>query len=141
MHKQKKQSLDNINFVQDLTPEAAAAYSGGRVEAAVLGDFSRIGFDPDVIFYTGRNLTGDGYMVRATPGLGLKRLPSTGLAEFKNKSIPTNDNFESVEVIRGDWQVWVDADFQGSSGRIRTPGKYNLSPTTRNEVSSLGRRG
>ena len=149
MHKQSDRSLDNINFVQDLTPEAAATYSGSGILGAVLGDVSRNEFNPDIIFYTGRNLTGTGYMLDADgPGEDIASLAPGGRYPtsqsgifFEEQDGRFHDTFESFELIRGDWLVWQDVNYQGSAGRIRTPGKFNLSPTTRNKVSSLARVG
>ena len=145
MHKQTNQSLDNIDFLQDITPEAAAAYSGGLVETAIKGTISTIGFDPDIIFYTGPNQTGDGYMVRAATGEGLRRLPPgdtlSGVTPGTFGSIQPNDNFESVDVIRGQWLVATDANYGGRRGFARDIGKGEFVPVYNNSISSVARVG
>lgn len=137
MHKQTNQSLDNINFVQNITPENAAAYSGGKFEIEYIGGAfspSREEFNPDIIFYNRpdanlNDVKGNGIMLRAATGEG-----TDDLAFF-------NDTLQSVELIRGDWLAWEDANFEGSAARIRTPGTFALPPSVRNKVSSIARVG
>ena len=151
MLKQSKQSFDNIDFLQDITPEAAAAYSGGlnTARGTILGGgVSRSEFNPDVVFYTGPNQTGQGYMVRAATGEGLSNLvqaptesPGGLVTAAEPNGFKANDNFESVEIIRGQWLVTTDVNYRGRKGLARNIGKGDFAPGYDNSISSLARVG
>ena len=136
MHKQNKQSLDKINFVQDLDPKTAAAYSGGKVDIAYTtgaNPVSREEFNPDIIFYNQRDTKGSGMMVRAATGEGVEEL---GIF---------NDLFKSVEVIRGKWAMATDVNYGGKIGTVTKPGKGNFTRDLRGDfidsISSVLRYG
>ena len=133
--------LDKINFVQDITSETAANYSGGvslRGARRVRGGGLVGGVDPDVILYDGRNRTGRSFRVNAATNDGVLNFGSF------------NDDASSVLIRRGVWEFYSDSDYNrgpragfGSESRrsfARGPGRYNLGAND-NALSSLKRIG
>jgi hypothetical protein len=119
--------LDTINFVQDITPKAAANYSGGAVSigaAAPTFDSNAIG--SDIVFHKdpngqGQKLGLSGSVLNANNAGGefvnIGVLPGGGESTF-------NDTVSSITVNRGTWQFFTDAE--GGDTGFLAPGNYNL---------------
>ena len=108
----KKQfNLNSIDFVQDVTSETAALYSGGLA-----------------FVYKDSNLRGPRKAV-AAPGT-----KNIGFSSGQRNGF--NDEISSIEIESGRWRFYEHANFQGRSF-IVGPGKYNLRPSFNDEISSL----
>lgn len=134
-------SLDNINFVQDISSEIAANYSGGislRGARRVRGGGLVGGVDPDVTLYEDSSARGRSLGVNAATNNGILNLGSF------------NDETSSVVIERGVWEFYADSDYNNgpkesasSTGRrsfARGPGRYNLGANN-DAISSLKRIG
>ncbi|HEY9769948.1 MAG TPA: hypothetical protein V6C71_15885 [Coleofasciculaceae cyanobacterium] len=120
-------SLHNIEFVQDISSETAASYSGGAVSIGAAGptfDSSAIG--ADIVFHKDPNgqgqalgLSGDVLTANGAAGefVNIGVLPDGGETTF-------NDTVSSIIVNRGTWQFFTD-DGGGDTGFL-APGSYNL---------------
>ena len=96
MHKQNKQSLDNIDFVQDLTPEAAANYSGGAV------DWYADPNESDIILYENSPRGGNYRSISATVGDGIPYL----------QYVAFNDETSSILIRNGTYAFYDDGDYE-----------------------------
>lgn len=137
-------SLDNINFVRDISSEIAANYGGGislRGARRVRGGGLVGGVDPDVTLYDNRNRTGRSFRVNAATNDGVLNFGSF------------NDEASSVVIKRGVWEFYSDSDYNrgpnaGGSGIFsedprsfaRGPGTYVLG-VNNDALSSLKRIG
>lgn len=119
--------LDNINFMQDITPEAAANYSGGGATVgAGAPTFDSNAIGADIIFHKDPN--GQGQALGLSGGV----LAANGLTgEFVNIGLlpdggetTFNDTVSSITVNSGTWQFFTD-DGGGDTGFL-APGRYNL---------------
>jgi Beta/Gamma crystallin len=123
--------LDNINLVQDITPETAANYSGG------VGRIDDRNNDPDIIMYRDPNGDGrDGSIgINAAIGDGI---PNIGFKDGVSGGGSTglNDRVSSIRILRGSWNFFDDSNFSGqqSTGILR-PGNYNL-PANDDRITS-----
>ena len=125
MHKQSKQSLDSIDFLQDLTPENAVKYSGGVVS------INNGSSNSDVILYSDSNFRGRKIGINASTGDGARRFPSN-----------FNDVTSSVKVQKGTWIFYKDANYGGGNqdALLLEPGDYKLIARNRNDQFSSARR-
>ena len=123
-------SLDNIEFVEDISQETAANCSGG---AGYLNSS-----DPDVILHKDPNGMGDTLNVNAAIGDGLSNIGTNdGNGGGGNNGF--NDQTSSITILRGTWQFYSDDNFNTSISttegltnfdqqvtRPLGPGNYNL---------------
>ena len=125
MHKQNKQSLDNINFVQDITPKDAAEYSGGAVR------FNDGNNDPDVILFSDARFRGRRLNINASTGDGPRLFPRN-----------FNDVTSSVIVRKGTWIFYKDANYGGGNRNalLLGPGRYERVASNRNDQFSSALR-
>lgn len=120
-------SLHNINFVQDITPETAVNYSGGAVSIGAAGPtFDSAAVGADIILHKDPNgqgqalglsldvLTANG---AASEDINIGLLPDGGETTF-------NDTVSSITVNRGTWQFFTDVG--GGDTGFLAPGTYNL---------------
>lgn len=122
--------LSNIKFVQDIAHETAANYSGG------VGTLN--GSDPDVILYTDSGLQGGSLNVNAAIDDGI---PNIGFADGQGfLPIDFNDKVSSVKIIRGNWQFFVDDQFNSPVFDPVPPGTYNFTEFN-DQITSLKRVG
>ena len=112
-------SLFNIEFVQDISPETAANYSGG---AGYLGSS-----DPDVILYKDDSLQGESLNLNAAIGDGLSNI-GTNDGNGGGGDNGFNDQATSMNIIRGQWELYVHENFGGEKFALGSvgPGTYNL---------------
>lgn len=108
--------LDNINFVQDITPETAANYSGGI--SYVFGN--DIGDRADVVLYKDPGQQGQQIGINAAPG------ESTNIGLANGRDTTFNDEVSSIRVNRGSWQFFADTNLGGNTTGVLAPGRYSL---------------
>jgi Beta/Gamma crystallin len=104
--------LNAIAGVNELTNETAATCSGGT--------------GPDVVLYSGKNLTGRTLKVN-NPIKDLRRY------HFNNIT-------SSFRVNRGKWNLYTGFHFKGYSTGFLGKGAYNLLGRLNNAVSSINAR-
>ncbi|WP_019507678.1 beta/gamma crystallin-related protein [Pleurocapsa sp. PCC 7319] len=106
--------LYNINFVQDITPETAANYSGGA-------NFS---FDSlaegEILLYKDPDATGQRLGVS---GADIGEVINIGLDSNGNETT-FNDTVSSIVVNEGTWRFYTNVG-EGDTG-VLAPGGYNL---------------
>ena len=109
--------LDSIDFVQDISSETAAVYSGG-----FLGDLKQ------VILYEDGGLRGKSTTVTLPDSQG------------QNVVGAFNDKTSSIQVVSGRWRFYEDADNGGRRTVVLGPGSYSQLPASFNdEISSVRR--
>ena len=138
--KDRSNRLDKVNFVQNITSETAANYSGGKVslnnaqgtdtDALIRGD------DPDIILFEDANESGPELGVNVATNKGISDL---GLVELVPGSI--NDNISSFTVVRGRWRLFRDPGFRDAIPRSYGPGVYNVPSGFNDQISSIRRAG
>lgn len=105
--------LDNIDFVQDISSETAALYSGGA----------------DLAFlYKDSNLKGPKIAV-AAPGTR-----NVGLSGGRRNGF--NDTASSIEIVQGRWRFYEDSNYRGDYVTLG-PGKYNIRSKFNDKITSL----
>jgi hypothetical protein len=119
--------LDNINFVQDISPETATNYSGGAVSIGAAGPtFDSNAIGADIVFHKdpngqGQKLGLSGSVLTTNNAnrefVNIGVLPNGGETTF-------NDTVSSITVNRGTWQFFTDAE--GGDTGFLAPGNYNL---------------
>ncbi|MBW4536668.1 MAG: beta/gamma crystallin family protein [Pleurocapsa minor HA4230-MV1] len=102
--------LDNINFVQDLDNESAAAVSGGKAV-------------PDVILYSKKNRRGKSLQV------------NDGIADLSKDNF--DDSSSSVVVNSGTWRLYTEPNFKGQSIDVESDTARDLPGRFNNSISSL----
>jgi hypothetical protein len=106
-------SLYSVEFVQDISPETAANYSGG---AGLVFDGSGdivLHKDPDL---QGQTLGVVDSVINEEINIGI----------FADGTETTfNDTVSSITVNEGTWQFFTDAGLGGNTGTL-PPGTYNL---------------
>lgn len=108
-------SLDNIDFVQDISSETAAVYSGGA----------------DLVYlYKDSNLRGPRIAV-TTPGTR-----NVGLTGGRGPSNGFNDTVSSIDVKEGRWLFYVDSNYRGRRF-VAGPGKWNVPASYNDKITSL----
>ena len=127
MHKQNKQSLDNINFVQDITPKNAANYSGG------IGRVNDGNNDPDIILYEDRGLEGASRGINAVRGDGIPNLVDFDF----------NDKTSSILLRDGVYRLYRDSNYRNPIATLGnvflTRGVLELEGDNDNTISSVKR--
>ncbi|AKG21675.1 beta/gamma crystallin-related protein [Calothrix sp. 336/3] len=114
-----------LSALNELSDEVAANYIGGEA-------YESQG-DPDIILYEGTNYGGRGKGFNATIGDGHYNLEGNGF----------NDITSSLKIIRGQWSLFVDKDYNGQS-ILLGPGDYpNITEKglPDNSLSSILRAG
>ena len=133
--KDRSNTLDKVNFVQDITSENAANYSGGislrgtrkvRDGEALVG-----GVDPDIILFEDANEGGESLAVNAGTNAGISLLRGS-LGGF-------NNSISSFRIFRGEWRFFKNAGYKNGSSQRLGPGVYNLSRSWNDQISSLRR--
>lgn len=135
----QSKSLHNIEFVQDISPESAANYSGG---AGFLNSA-----DPDVILHKDINGQGGSLNLNAAIGDGLTNI-GTNDGNGGGGDNGFNDQTSSITILRGNWQFGDNtgnaADtlgiILGQETDILGPGTYNLGANN-DRISSAARVG
>lgn len=98
--------LDNINFVQDISPETAANYSGGA--DFIFGSSTEFA---DIVLHKDPNGTGQAMGINAPVG----ELVNIGL--FPGGETTFNDVVSSITTQFGtQWQFFENADGTGNTG-------------------------
>jgi hypothetical protein len=130
-------SLYSIEFVQNISPETSASYSGGAVTVGVAApQFDSAAVGSDIVLYKDSDLQGQsmglsGQVLEANVGVGefvnIGLLPDGGESTF-------NDTVSSITVNRGTWQFFTD-DEGGDTGFL-APGNYNLGANN-DRITSL----
>ncbi len=108
--------LDSIDFVQDISSETAAVYSGG------VFDFGLIAL------YEDGGLRGESTTI-STPTLGTSNV----VGAF-------NDKTSSIQVLSGRWRFYEDANGGGRRTVVLGPGNYSRLPASFNDVITSVRR-
>lgn len=129
-------SLSNIKFVQDISHESAADYSGG---AGYLGSG-----DPDVILYKDGNFQGVSLNLNAAIGDGLSNI-GTNDGNGGGGDNGFNDQATSIRILRGEWEFYSSRDFgtvpeDGATVQRLGPGEYNLF-SLQDKITSAKRLG
>jgi hypothetical protein len=115
----------NLSAVKELNDEVAATCSGGIA-------YESKG-DPDILLYDDTSYRGRGKGFNASIGDGHYNLVGNGF----------NDITSSLKIIRGQWRLFVDKDYNGRS-IILGPGDYpNIAAKglPDNSLSSILRTG
>ncbi|MEO0014538.1 MAG: hypothetical protein RLZZ535_2927 [Cyanobacteriota bacterium] len=123
--------LDNINFVQDISPESAANYSGGA--DFVLGsteDFA------NVVLHKDPNAQGQKLGINSSGG------ETINIGLFPGGSETTfNDTVSSITVNEGGWQFFTDDGGRGdTTGALVAGFTYNLGAND-DAITSIRRVG
>lgn len=95
----------NLSALNELSDEIAATCIGGEA-------YESQG-DPDIILYEGTNYGGRGKGFNASIGAGHYNLVGNDF----------NDIASSLKIIRGQWRLFVDKDYNGQS-ILLGPGNY-----------------
>lgn len=122
--------LDNINFVQDISSEIAANYSGG------VGRLN--GPNPDVILYEHRGQRGDSVGVNAATDDGILNIGFLN-GRGGGQKLDFNDKTSSVWIRRGTWALYSRNKYRGEVLLVETPGRYNLNANSNDRLTSLKR--
>jgi hypothetical protein len=143
MSKSNNQSnfLDNIKFVQDITPETAANYSGGA------GRLNGAANDPDVIVYRDTNFRGDSLNLNAAIGDGLSNI-GTRNGNGGGGDNGFNDQISSIKILRGTWAFYSASNFGNTRESGQTvqnlgpgPAEYKTLPRLQDSITSAKRIG
>ncbi|MEH2001997.1 MAG: beta/gamma crystallin-related protein [Nostoc sp.] len=119
----------NLSAVKELNDEVAASCSGGGGVG---------GPDPDVILFQDADLQGANLGLNAKTGEGV----DVGLDNQGHDS-GFNDRTSSIKILRGRWNFFNDANFQGgSSTGILGPGSYStIGARSNDSITSAFRVG
>lgn len=122
-------SLYNIEAVEEISPESAANYTGGK------GYLN--GKDPDVILHKDPNAKGLTLNVNAAVNDGVSNI---GFTNGDGSGLPTafNDQTSSITIKRGVWQAFDGTNFRGDTTGSLKPGTYKLGHMN-DKISSLKR--
>ena len=136
--KDRSNRLNKVNFVQDITSEIAANYSGGVSLAgaqSVFGGALISGEDPDLVIYQDANEGGFSLDINAATNRGIFELGTVD-NDFANL---LDNNISSFTIFRGQWRFFRDR-FYGGGGTTRLgPGTYNVSSSFNDSISSIRR--
>ncbi len=123
-------SLYNLEFVQDISPESAANYSGGA--EFVLGttnDFA------DIVLHKDPDAQGQKLGINSPGG------EEINIGLFPDGSETTfNDTVSSITVNEGGWQFFTDAGGGGNTGVLTAGVTYNLGEND-DAITSIRRIG
>jgi hypothetical protein len=106
-------SLDSIEFVQDISPETAANYSGGA-------DFVFGG--GNIILHKDPNGQGQSLGINSSIGEDI----NIGLFPTNGRETTFNDTVSSITINDGIWQLYTDEGLKGDTTGALPPGTYNL---------------
>jgi hypothetical protein len=109
-------SLDSIEFVQDISPETAANYSGGAKFF-----FGKATNSTAIVLHKDSDGKGQAMGINAPVGelINIGVFPDGSETSF-------NDSVSSITTRKGTWQFFTDADGGGNTGVVAAGGIANL---------------